>query len=99
MEKSTTTTINERFEMLVRMAGVRDAEFCRATGISKSVFSNIIRDVYSPNLDSIVAVAETFPYLSLRWLIMGQGDPSKESPHQLMGMLHKSVKDSASKKK
>lgn len=69
-------TIKDRILIFLKNKGIKMAEFCEITGISKSNFKGIAMESDLGG-DKIVKILTTFPTLSSEWLILGLGQMEK----------------------
>lgn len=70
-------TIKDRILIFLKNKGIKMAEFCEITGISKSNFKGIAMESDLGG-DKIVKILTAFPTLSSEWLILGFGQMEKE---------------------
>lgn len=69
-------TIKDRILIFLKNKGIKMAEFCEITGISKSNFKGIAMESDLGG-DKIVKILTAFPTLSSEWLILGLGQMEK----------------------
>lgn len=70
-------TIKDRILVFLKEKGIKIAEFCETTGISKSNFKGIAMESDLGG-DKIVKILTLYPFLSAEWLILGEGEMEKE---------------------
>lgn len=70
-------TIKDRILSFLKEKGIKMADFCDMTGISKSNFKGIAMESDLGG-DKIVKILTCFPSLSADWLILGDGQMEKE---------------------
>ncbi|MGB1040901.1 MAG: helix-turn-helix domain-containing protein [Flavobacteriales bacterium] len=75
------TTLRERFKLFLKEKRLTQIEFSRITGYHKKNISGFLTGtVQAPKMDFIILVAQYFPELNLRWLLLGDGEMfSKQS--------------------
>lgn len=70
-------TIKDRILSFLKEKGIKFADFCETTGISKSNFKGVAMESYLGG-DKIVKILTNYPSLSAEWLILGEGEMEKE---------------------
>jgi hypothetical protein len=66
-------TFNERFIRLLKAKDIRPSIVAKKMGVSRQVIDNYLGTTL-PGFCHLVKILEAFPDVSLRWLILGQGD-------------------------
>ncbi len=69
--------MNNRIAKLLDVKDVTASKFAEMIGVQPSNISHIISGRNKPSLDFILKVIETFPDISLDWLITGKGNMHK----------------------
>ncbi|NJN77576.1 MAG: helix-turn-helix transcriptional regulator [Saprospiraceae bacterium] len=68
-------SISDRFLHFLREKKISQIEFTQLTGIPQPTLSRFIAGkVKSPKAELIIALADNFPKLNLRWLLIGEGE-------------------------
>jgi len=65
--------MNNRIALLLKVKDVTASKFADMIGVQPSNISHILSGRNKPSLDFIVKVYETFPDISLEWLMFGRG--------------------------
>jgi len=87
----------DRIKLLVDELGLPTmAEFCRRTGLGRSLVDRITSGAHSPRHDTLERIKDAFPEVNLNWLVSGeppvlQGVPDEEEDH-LLAMYRNHVK-------
>lgn len=66
-------TFNKRIEHLVNLEKSQ-AEFARKTGISKGALNRVVKEKGGMSNSSIEQILNSYPGLSARWLLTGEGE-------------------------
>ncbi len=67
----TGATLGERLRIFIKKKGLTIKEFAEACGISDKSIINYVTDQRQPNAEALKKMAEKFPDLDLRWLLLG----------------------------
>jgi transcriptional regulator with XRE-family HTH domain len=68
--------ISARILQLVQIKSENNqTKFAESTGISKAQISNIIGKKHAPGFHTISRIIKSFPDISARWLLVGEGSP------------------------
>jgi len=87
----------DRIKLLVDELGLPTmAEFCRRTGLGRSLVDRLTAGAHSPRHDTLERIKAAFPEVNLNWLVSGeppvlQGVPDEEEDH-LLAMYRNHVK-------
>lgn len=82
--------INDRVEMIANIAPVSSRlKFAQAIGVSVSIMHNIRNKKYRPNIDTILAIGKTFPFISMEWLVMGRGTMTTDPMDNIQDVVEK----------
>jgi transcriptional regulator with XRE-family HTH domain len=65
--------MNNRIGLLLKVKDVTASRFAEMIGVQPSNISHILSGRNKPSLDFIIKVTETFPDISLEWLMFGRG--------------------------
>lgn len=65
--------MNNRIGLLLKVKDVTASKFAEMIGVQPSNISHILSGRNKPSLDFITKVVETFPDISLEWLMFGKG--------------------------
>lgn len=71
------TTVNERFQSLIKVLGMNVYSFSKSVGKSHTSIQNIVESRSKPGFEILELVLKTYPTLSRDWLIMGEGEMFK----------------------
>jgi len=75
--------MNNRIGKLLHVKDVTASKFAEMIGVQPSNISHILSGRNKPSLDFIVKVAETYPDISLEWLIFGKGNMYKSENEEV----------------
>lgn len=70
---NTQNTLSDRVKHLVSAKSTSPSNFAKKIGIEQTTFSSQYRGSTNITLATVNAIAETFPTLSMEWLIRGNG--------------------------
>ena len=71
--------IGDRFVIFLREKKITQKDFCNLTGYGQQSLSKLVQGkTPNPGVQLFVLVGQHFPELSLRWLIMGEGNIWRE---------------------
>ena len=74
-------TERDRIELLMKSYNLSPSQFADRTGIQRASVSHILSGRNKPSLEVMLKIYESFPGLSMEWLMMGKGDaPSGTTP-------------------
>lgn len=65
--------MNNRIGLLLKVKDVTASKFADMIGVQPSNISHILSGRNKPSLDFVMKVSETFPDISLEWLMFGRG--------------------------
>jgi flavorubredoxin len=71
-------TIGERLSEVIGSLNITNRKFAEAVGEHEAKISSYRRNMYKPSADTIVAIAETYRNLNIRWLLTGEGEMWRE---------------------
>lgn len=71
--------MNERIRLLIESLGLTQAEFAEKVGIQPSTLSNALRGRNDVSSTIIIKIHETYPEISINWLMFGEGESNIES--------------------
>lgn len=78
-----TSSINERIVQLMNHLSVTPGVFADKIGVQRSGITHIINGRNKPSLDMINKIIDSYPDVSLEWLLKGKGQISSTSPRIL----------------
>lgn len=68
-------TIGQRFTLFIKKKNISQKIFSKTTSIAEKTVSNIANDnTRNPKSDFFAATLRHYPELSIRWLILGEGE-------------------------
>ncbi|MCP9612107.1 helix-turn-helix domain-containing protein [Coprobacter tertius] len=67
-----------RIRQLIENLGLTQAEFADKVGIDRSTLSNALRGRNQVSINIIKKIHETFPRISMNWLMFGEGEAYPE---------------------
>ena len=67
-------SINNRFSQFTHNLRIKSKDLAKIMNVSESSISAIINGRNAPSYESILALAENYKNLNLRWLITGEGE-------------------------
>lgn len=70
----------ERLKKVIEYTGLSDRAFAIKCGINQPTLFNQLKGLRNVSLDTVKAVANTFPEISGDWLLTGFGDMIKTQP-------------------
>lgn len=74
-------TERDRIELLMKSYNLSPSQFADRTGIQRASVSHILSGRNKPSLEVMLKIYESFPGLSMEWLMTGKGDaPSGTTP-------------------
>ena len=74
-------TERDRIELLMKSYNLSPSQFADRTGIQRASVSHILSGRNKPSLEVMLKIYESFPGLSLEWLMAGKGEaPSVDTP-------------------
>lgn len=73
----TQTTFNQRFKILIEFYKLRNVDVARKMKVDRQLITNYTNKS-QPTIDKIALIAQTFPEVSLDWLVLGLGKMLKE---------------------
>ena len=65
--------IQERLKAIIAYTGLNDSAFAKKIGVQQITLWRQINDQRKISLDTIMAVADTFPEIDANWLLRGNG--------------------------
>ena len=68
----------ERIRKIIEFSGLSDRAFAIKCGINQPTLFNQLKGIRAVSLDTILAISKTFPDVSRDWLLLGEGDMTKE---------------------
>lgn len=71
--------MKERIKLLIQSLGLTQAEFAEKVGVQPSTLSNALRGRNDVSSTIIMKIHETYPEVSINWLMFGEGDSNIES--------------------
>lgn len=84
---------SERIKQLVEFEGSQ-AKFSKKVGLSPQSINRIINQGSGVNGDTILAIAQSYPKLSMEWFITGEGEMWKASEDEIPESSGRSIDDS-----
>ena len=67
------TTIGQRFMLFLKRKKMQQKDYCQLTGYSERTLSNIVNgNTKNPKADFFESILVHFPYLNIRWIILGE---------------------------
>ncbi len=76
--------MNNRIGLLLKVKDVTAAKFADMIGVQPSNISHILSGRNKPSLDFVIKVCETFPDISLQWLLFGRGNMFQSESEQIV---------------
>ncbi len=70
--------MKERISAFLRSENKTSAQFAEEIGVQPSGISHILSGRNKPSLDFVVKMLETYPSLSVEWLLFGKGQMYRE---------------------
>ncbi len=67
-------TASQRIKHLIKVQGTTIERFAEQVGTTKSALNQMFKNDSNPKLVLIQACMQNFPKLSLKWLVMGEGE-------------------------
>lgn len=67
-------TASQRIKHLIKVEGTTIESFADKVGTTKSALNQMFKNDSNPKLALIQACMRNFPQLSLKWLVMGEGN-------------------------
>ncbi|MBJ2166319.1 MAG: XRE family transcriptional regulator [Muribaculaceae bacterium] len=68
----------ERIRKIIECSGLSDRAFAIKCGINQPTLFNQLKGIRAVSLDTVLAISKTFPDVSRDWLLLGEGDMTKE---------------------
>ncbi|MEG1999371.1 MAG: helix-turn-helix transcriptional regulator [Bacteroidales bacterium] len=79
--------MDDRIKEIIAYEHLSDGEFADIVGINRSTLSHCLSGRNEVSKDIIIKIHKAYPYISINWLMFGEGDPgfrsSKESSTDL----------------
>lgn len=69
--------ITERIQAIIRHHGLTASAFADKLGVQRSGMSHIFSGRNKPSLDLVIKILDTFPEISIDWLLKGEGEMQK----------------------
>jgi transcriptional regulator with XRE-family HTH domain len=66
--------MKERIKQIMEHEGLKPSEFAEAIGIKRAAISHYMSGRNEPSLDVVKRIHETFPFISIEWLLYGKGE-------------------------
>jgi transcriptional regulator with XRE-family HTH domain len=76
--------MNNRIGLLLKVKDVTASKFAEMIGVQPSNISHILSGRNKPSLDFITKVCDTFPDISIDWLMFGRGSMFQHQPEQMV---------------
>ncbi len=70
--------MKERISAFLKSENKTSAQFAEEIGVQPSGISHILSGRNKPSLDFVVKMLETYPFLSVEWLLFGKGTMYRE---------------------
>jgi len=67
-------TASQRIKHLIKVQGTTIEGFAEKVGTTKSALNQMFKNDSNPKLTLLQACMRNFPQLSLKWLVMGEGE-------------------------
>lgn len=80
------TIMKDRFNKIIEVKGLTATKFATLIGVHASAVSHILNGRSKPGFDVLAKIIQTFPDISLDWLVAGKGsmyNSMVETPQQL----------------
>jgi len=71
--------MRDRLLYIVKTERLSNLQFANEIGISPAAVTHILSGRNNPSLDIIAKIASRYPQYNLRWLILGEGEPTVPS--------------------
>lgn len=84
--------INERFMLVVDKVSNSRSAFAKTTGISAVILSHISSGRNKVGLAPIIQMLESFPMVNVEYILLGKGEPFKQSKNEKWIELAESLK-------
>ena len=68
----------ERIRKIIECSGLSDRAFAIKCGINQPTLFNQLKGIRAVSLDTVLAISKTFPDVSRDWLLLCEGDMTKE---------------------
>lgn len=68
----------ERIRKIIEYSGLSDRAFAIKCGINQPTLFNQLKGIRAVSLDTVLAICKTFPDVSRDWILLGEGDMTKE---------------------
>jgi len=89
----------DRVKLLMSVQNLSPAQLATTIGVQRSGISHILSGRNKPSLDFVLKVLESFPKLSEKWLLKGEGEMfiGDQSPKDLFQTEQKKPEDNSTK--
>ena len=71
--------IKDRIRMIMEREKVPPRVFAETIGVQQSTLSHILNDRNKPSLEVVMKVHQTYSYVSLEWLLYGNGEMTADN--------------------
>ena len=78
--------MRDRLLYIVKTERLSNLQFANEIGISPAAVTHILSGRNNPSLDIIAKIASRYPQYNLRWLILGEGEPTVHSFAQAVNL-------------
>ena len=89
--------MNNRIKEIIASEHLSDGEFADLVGIKRSTLSHCLNGRNDVSKDIITKIHNAYPYISINWLMFGEGDSGlqlkKSSTSNIFESLQNSVED------
>lgn len=78
--------INDRVGQLLSLTGLTYEEFADMIGSKRPNIVNLKGNRYRPSIDTLQGIARAFPFINMRWVLLG-GRQMSDDPNDTIGDL------------
>lgn len=75
-----TTTIHQRFELMIKGLGVSKNAFAKSLGVASTQIYNIVNRRNAPSFDLMAKIITVYPAVNVAWLLVGNGPMLNGNP-------------------